>query len=206
MDTKSMKSKIFNFIFPTYSELILFLYSLIGLLFIVFHFNFLSKALILTLKQDTTREILLSFLTILIVIGIIALPIYRALSKRAWKRYEKRAILFVVILVDFIIGWNVYDALKTDSTPWEMIVPAFNSIHSTVIVIAYRYNLVNNTMISDEHAKIGDVIISGVIVIALFWFYHDILQKDPFITFSLCIFYATMINRGVFYLIKKLKK
>jgi membrane-associated HD superfamily phosphohydrolase len=144
-------------------------------------------------------------LVIIIVFGIIALPIYHAFSKRVKKKYEKRLMLFVVVVVDFIVGINVYEYLKTEITDWEIIFPIFNAVHSSIILIGWRYEIVNSSMISDEHAKLRDVIISGILVIGLFWFYQDILEKNWAITFSVCIFYATMINKGVFYLYKTLK-
>jgi membrane-associated HD superfamily phosphohydrolase len=205
MNKKNFKTKIFNFIFPTYDELALFLYSIVFLLFLVFNLKSLWESFLLTLSQDTTKEILLSMLVIIIVFGIIALPIYHAFSKRVKKKHETRLMLFVVVVVDFIVGINVYEYLKTEITDWEIIFPIFNAVHSSIILIGWRYEIVNSSMISDEHAKLRDVIISGILVIGLFWFYQDILEKNWAITFSVCIFYATMINKGVFYLYKTLK-
>jgi hypothetical protein len=205
MKKRSIKQNIFHFIFPSYDELVLFLYSLVTLLFIVFNLKSLWESFLITLRQDTGGDIFKTFIVIIVVFGLIALPIYHAFSKLQKKKFEKRLMLFVVVTVDFIIGWNVYDYMKLEVTNWEIIFPLFNAIHSSIILIGWRYEIVNTAMISDEHVKLRDVIISGILVIGLFWFYQEILEKNWAITFSVCIFYATMINRGVFYLIKTIR-
>jgi hypothetical protein len=206
MNIEKIKKAVLKFLFPDYDELTLFLFSLVTLLFVISSSGSLFRLLRLSFKQDSFFDIVLSFLFILVVLAIIFLPVFHAFSKRKKRKWEKKVMLYAIVLVDYLVAWNVYDHLKGEFSTWLIIFPLINAVQASLVAIGLWFDFITSEKISDEDADNTEIIISSILLMALFLLFHLILHQYWAITFSVCVFYATMINKIVLQAYRAIKK
>jgi len=205
MDAAGIKNRILNYLFPDYDELTLFLYSIISILFIIFNMGNLINSLVESIPVSSKGDLIKSFIFFIVVLYIIFLPIYHAFSKRKKRRWEKGLMLIIIVIMNFIIAWNVYDYLKVKSTGWDLLFPLINAIQASLVLAGMRFNAVTADKISDDNVSAAELAISGVLMMIVFIIYHHVLHEYWAITFSVCVFYATMINRLMILFFKAVK-
>lgn len=207
MDIEKIKKAILKFLFPDYDELTLFLFSLVTLLFLISGSGSLYRMFLVSFKQDSIFHIILSILVVLVVLVIILLPVFHAFSKRKKRKWEKKVMLCAIVLVDYLVAWSVYDHLKGEFSTWLIIFPLVNAIQASVVAIGLWYGFISSGKISDEDADNTEITISSIMLLVLFLVFHFKLHQYWAITFSVCVFYATFINKMVmqaYYAIKKI--
>jgi len=206
MNIEKIKKAVLKFLFPDYDELTLFLFSLVTLLFVISSSGSLFRLLRLALIQDSFFDIIMSFLFILVALAVIFLPVFHAFSKRKKRKWEKKVMLFAIVFIDYLVAWNVYDHLKGEFDTWLIIFPLINAVQASLVAIGLWYNLITSEKISDEDADSTEIIISSILLMALFLVFHLILHQYWAITFSVCVFYATIINKIVLQAYRAIKK
>jgi len=206
MDIEKIKKAILKFLFLDYDELTLFLFSLVTLLFVISGSGSLYRMFLLSFRQDSVFQIILSILVVLVVLAIILLPVFYAFSKRKKRKWEKKVMLCAIVFIDYLVAWNVYDHLKGEFSTWLIIFPLVNAIQATIVAIGLWYGFITSEKISDEDAANTDVIISSIMLMALFLVFHFKLHQYWAITFSVCVFYATIINKLVLQAYRAIKK
>lgn len=193
-----VKNLLLDFFFPDYDELILFLYSLVCILFaIVYAVPFIESASF-SLRGVSLSDFLTDLLLLLSVILLILLPVYHAFSKKPKRNWEKWGMLFSIIFLNYLIAWSTYDYLKGSFTSWEWIFPGFNALLATLYFFGWWFGFVTISKISDQQASLQEIIISSMVVTGLFLFCHFRLHTYWAVTFSICIFYSTLINKLIF--------
>lgn len=206
MNPGKIKNAILKFLFPDFDELTLFLHSLVAILFIVASAGSWLTLFRLMFRQEPFFHIFLSLLIVLAAMAIILLPVMHAFSKRAKRNWEKKIMLYAIILADYLVAWNVYYYLMGEVTSWLFIFPMINAIQATLMAMGLWFEFITSEKISDEHTDIIELIISSILVIALFVLFHLVLHQYWAVTFSVCIFYATIINQIVMQAYRSIKK
>ncbi len=206
MNPAKIKNAILKFLFPDFDELTLFLHSLVAILFIVASADSCLNMFRLMFRQDSFFHIVLSLLIVLAVMAIILLPVVHAFSKRAKRNWEKKIMLYAIILADYLVAWNVYDHLKGEVTSWLIIFPLINAIQATLMAMGLWFDFITSGKISDEHANKIELVISSILLVTLFVLCHVIWHQYWAVTFSVCIFYATIINQIVMQAYRSIKK
>jgi len=206
MNPGKIKNALLKFLFPDFDELMLFLHSLVAILFIVASAGSWSYLFRLMFSQDSFFHIVLSLLIVLAVMAIILLPVVHAISKRAKRNWEKKIMLYAIILADYLVAWNVYDHLKGEVTSWLIIFPLINAIQATLMAMGLWFDFITSEKISDEHANKIELVISSILLVTLFVLCHVIWHQYWAVTFSVCIFYATIINQIVMQAYRSIKK
>ncbi len=206
MKLEKIKSSILKFIFPDYDELTLFSYSMVVIIFAISSLRSMMLLVRLMFRQDSIFHIVLSILIILLVLVIIFLPVFHAFSKRKKRTWEKKIMLYAVVLMDYLVAWNVYDHLKGEFPNWLIIFPLINAIQATLVTIGLWFDFITSEKISDNDADQGELIISIILLIVLFVLFHFMLHQYWAITFSVCIFYATIVNKIVLQAYRSVKK
>jgi len=206
MNAGKIKNAVLNFLFPDYDEQTLFLFSLVTLLFVISSSGSLFHLLRLTLKQDSFFHIILSFLFILVVLAIIFLPVFHAFSKRKKRKWEKKVMLFAIVLVDYLVAWNVYDHVKGEFSTWLIIFPLINAVQASLVAIGLWFDFITYEKISDEDADSTEIIVSSIMLMGLFLLFHFIFHQYWAITFSVCVFYATIMNKIILQAYRAIKK
>ncbi|HNW90431.1 MAG TPA: hypothetical protein PKN48_12265 [Bacteroidales bacterium] len=206
MNPGKIKNALLKFLFPDFDELMLFLHSLVAILFIVASAGSWSYLFRLMFSQDSFFHIVLSLLIVLAVMAIILLPVVHAFSKRAKRNWEKKIMLYAIILADYLVAWNVYDHLKGEVTSWLIIFPLINAIQATLMAMGLWFDFITSEKISDEHANKIELVISSILLVTLFVLCHVIWHQYWAVTFSVCIFYATIINQIVMQAYRSIKK
>lgn len=198
MRRKGLANLLLDFFFPDYDELLLFLYSVICILFIVFNTGSFWPSIVYDFGQGGFKTILLDLVTIAGLLYIILLPVYHAFARRKKFKWEKWLLLHVIILVNYIVAWNAYEYVKAGAVGWEWVFPAVNALLATLMALGVWFHLVSLDKISDEPAATGSLILSGLLVTGLFLLCRLVWHTHWAVTFSICIFYATLVNRIVF--------
>lgn len=206
MDIEKIKNAILKFFFPDYDELTLFLFSLVTLLFVISGSGSLYRMFLLSFRQGSIFQIILSILVVLVVLAIILLPVFHAFSKREKRKWEKKVMLCAIVLVDYLVAWSVYDHLKGEFSTWLIIFPLVNAIQASVVAIGLWFNFITSEKVSDEDAGNTEIIISSIMIMALFLVFHFKLHQYWAITFSVCVFYATFLNKIVLQAYRAIKK
>jgi hypothetical protein len=68
-------------------------------------------------------------------------------------------------------------------------------INSAILIILYRARVIDQDSIGDDNASLSRIFLTGVIVLVLYLICRHHLQLFWALTFSICVSYATNINR-----------
>lgn len=206
MTLEKLKSTLLKLLFPDYDELTLFLHSMVTIIFVISSSGSLVFLVQLMFRQDSFFHVVLSIFILIVVLAIIILPIYHAFSKRKKRKWEKKIMLYAVVLMDYLVAWNVYDHLKGLLSGWELTFPLINAVQASLVTLGLWFGFINYEKVRDEDSESTEIIISSIMVILLFIIFHFILHQYWAVTFSVCIFYATIVNKIILMAYSAIKK
>lgn len=206
MKAAGVKNTLIRILFPDYDELTLFLYSMVTIIFVVSGIRSVLKMISLMFQQESFYHIVLSILIVLVVSTIIALPVFHAFSKRNKHVFEKKIMLYVVVLINYLVAWNVYDHFKGLLSGCELAFPLINAVQASLVILGLWFGFFTYEKVRDEDSESAEIIISSIMVILLFIIFHFILHQYWAVTFSVCIFYATIVNKIIIMAYRAIKK
>jgi DNA-directed RNA polymerase subunit RPC12/RpoP len=114
-------------------------------------------------------------------------------------RWEKPVLLKYAMLCFAVLitgGTGIvagYLALKTAHN-WQMVFPAWNIANGAILLLMFRAGLVGPECITDEHASVGQVLLTIVCIAIIVTVCHYLLHYHWAITYSICICYTMTIN------------
>jgi len=206
MTLEKLKSTLLKLLFPDYDELTLFLHSMVTIIFVISSSGSLVFLVQLMFRQDSFFHVVLSIFILIVVLAIIILPIYHAFSKRKKRKWEKKIMLYAVVLMDYLVAWNVYVHLKGLLSGWELAFPLINAVQASLVILGLWFGFFTYEKVRDEDPESAEIIISSIMVILFFIIFHFILHQYWAVTFSVCIFYATIVNKIIIVAYRAIKK
>lgn len=179
-----------DFLLPKYTEIDLFLLSLIIFL------SFISD-------QSFRESVIMAFFfhldggtivaLILFILGII-FSIYFTFVDDNIPVYIKGIVLFFAVSTNVCIGISAGYYMLENSHSLNLIFPLMNISNSIFLLIVYRAGALNENAISDIQAKRSEVIISSIAMVIIFIYSKYVLNNYWAITFSICLVYASNIK------------
>ena len=170
---------------PRYSQITLFLVSIIFILFYLFNFEFREDFFDFFIKRG-------SFVVIFIFVAII-LSIFNTFKNRVISQVEKYLILLGIIFTNLFIAIFAGLYVLEETQGWLVIFPSLNMINAFVLLFLCRMGLMNAKSISDEQTKKEEIILGTFFVILIFLVSQYVFNHYWAITFSICLVYATYL-------------
>ncbi len=176
---------------PHYNELSLFLMSISFILVYLTHAD-LRSGINSFLHSDRSFDY-----RGYLLVGFSALGILFSLAhifvRRRKSDFEKAAMLFFAVLVNGISGIAAGHHLLNGARGLMLIFPLCNILSGAILLILYRFNIINERCVVDDDATVLQVFVgSAVVIIAMtVCSAYDLYWA---ITFSICVAYATNVN------------
>ncbi len=196
----SKKITLLSFIIPTYDEITLFAMGFAcGLLLLTGAFSIHWKEATSTVNED----IGLLFITAFFLSGHV-LSIYQAFTDRPKTEFEKTLIIIFAVILNGFTGILAGTYMLEEATGWLMIFPILNIVNGAFLLVMLRSNAINGSNVSDEHAPLSHVVMTGTLVVILFIVCHYVLELLWVQTLTICVAYSTNINNNANNLISRL--
>lgn len=187
------RAKILNFIIPTYDEITLFAMGFTCALLMITGAFSIKWNWHQSLSKDDMNVI---GLTAVFLAGLV-LSIYHAFTSRRKTSAEKLLMLYFAVVLNASIGIMAGSRNLEDSRGWLIIFPILNIVNGALLLFLLRAQVINEDNVSDENTSLGQVAISGTVIIILFAVCHYLFNLMWTETFSICVVYSTNLNRGV---------
>ena len=180
---------------PKYDELTIFMMTVALLLLFFFDNSFRSKVVYLVVEsgRDAFRVVIL----ILFFSAGGLLSIYHVFTERRKTKIEKSALLFFAVMTNALCGFLASGHILDNwgDAPGILIVfPLWNGINCLLLLILFRAGVINETSITDENARSGEVIFGFVIILVIFVLCRFAFELYWALTFSICAVYATSFS------------
>lgn len=166
-------------------------------LFLLFFFDesFRSKVfrLVAEFGSDAFRVVIL----ILLFLAGGLLSVYHVFTERRKTKVEKGAMLFFALMTNALCGMLASGhILKNwgDAPGILMVFPLWNVINCLLLLILFKVGVINETSVTDENARSGEVIFGFVIILGIFVLCRFVFELYWALTFSICAVYATSFS------------
>ncbi len=214
-----LKRIISRFFIPQYDEITLFATSL-AFVFICF----VSLDVVVILLESFFKDVkiysqyigilyavvyflLHAFILIGGILYPVTLSIYHVFTERRKTYYEKSIILGFVITVNSFSGlFGLWYILNQGHKGLLLFFPIWNALNGMILSYLLKSGVITVKSISDENVTFLEVIISASITMLTFIVCHFYLQIFPAITFSICVAYASNVNRNILDLFLRKRK
>lgn len=190
----STSKRLFSFLIPHYDELTLFAMSMTCLLLIIDKLISGWDALHIDFSDRSDKEGIC--LAIVFLSGLF-LSLYHAFTKRKKNQLEKIFMLFFAVIINIVSGASAALYSLDYATGWKTIFPIINLVNSALLLALYRLRIIDAESIGDDNVALTKVFASLVIIIAIYLVSSRFFNHPWSITFSICVFYATNLNRMV---------
>jgi DNA-directed RNA polymerase subunit RPC12/RpoP len=189
----------FGFLVPTYDSLSVFLMAIMWMLFLVTNPK----------SQEQIRDLIRHFPTEhhgwnmlaagLVFLAVIGLCFYMVLSHREKTDNEKVIMAFFAVITAIIIAYasGMYLKGKNISHDWQIIFPLWNLFNARMLLTMLTRGVINEECVTDRQATPLQIFLGLTAVIAIFYFCNYTFKLYWAITFSICIAYATSIDRAL---------
>ncbi|MHC4482695.1 MAG: hypothetical protein ACYSW4_04025 [Planctomycetota bacterium] len=189
-----------HFLIPDYDEVTLLAMSVMFVLLYITSRTMradLHKLLSSMSGEGRGRSILgVALLGVFFFAGI-CFSVFHAFSTREKNIGEKAAMLLFAVLVS--AGTGIYAGMHmlTTRAGWLIVFPIWNIINGILLLIMFRFSIVNVDCISDRDAT-GVQIVLGLIAAAIIFICCQYFFKLHWaITYSICICYIVSFDRAV---------
>jgi len=187
--TSQIKTFAARYLIPKYNEASLFIMAI-------------SFSILLATDTDLQRQVLSIFdikdprdyLLALFIGAGIALSIFHMFSHRKKSDLEKSFMLLFAVSVNCAAGIIGGGYLYEQSEGYLSIFPVLNIINGVTLFILWRYDIVNESHVTDVNSSRIEIFISIIAVLTLFIILQRIYELYWAVIFSMCVFYATSIN------------
>ena len=178
---------------PEYDELALSLMSVTLILIVAFDQTLLFYVADTLLEE---RSIRLLLALVFFVAGMI-LSIQHVFVSRKKSGFEKIFMLFFAVFVNAFAGLAAGSHALESSTGVLTIVPIWNIANAIFLLLAYRYDFINESHITDDNAGLLEAVVSLTLVCAIFAVCHFVFGLYWAFTFSICVAYVSNLNKLV---------
>jgi hypothetical protein len=188
---KLLRDKIKGLFLPTFSELSLFMMSASFLL--VFFFNESMRSGLFKFLSEPGEAVRNCILLIFFGGGLV-LSLYHVFIEQEKTIPEKYAMLCFAVVSNAVCGIfaSVHILEQSSDAPCILILlPIWNIINCMLLLILFRFGIVNDRNISDENATGFEVLFGFLITVAIFLVCQFVFKLYWAITFSICVIYAT---------------
>lgn len=173
----------FQFV-PTYTENALSLSALVFFLLVVTNTSF----------QKDIADLVGSFLLTWLILGA-GFSIFHAFSKRQKSRFEKIFMIFFIIMINFLVGFNAGEyVLGREANNFLIIFPLWNMISAILLLLLLNSGVIGPNSISATNMDTEDFIIGAILVTMFFGVSQYVFENYWAITFSICLWYAELLH------------
>jgi hypothetical protein len=186
-----LRDRIKGFFLPTFSELTLFM---MGVAFVLVFFSTESLRSEIYKWVNASDDILTNIILLVFFGAGLGLSLYHVFAEREKTRIEKYAMLFFAVMANAVCGIiaSLYILKQSSDVPSILLLlPIWNIINCILLVISFRFGIVNESNISDENAGRFEVLFGFLITVAIFIVCRFMFKLYWAITFSICVIYAT---------------
>ena len=115
---------------------------------------------------------------------------------RTTNRWFKMFAGFYIILINLFIGTaGIFYLAENDAALYMMIFPLTNVISSMIMLFAIRYNIVRpSELIIDKEIEKREFVVGASLIPVIILASVYILKNYWIETFSICLFYVTVVN------------
>lgn len=193
MIPETKRNTFIDLFVPRYDELSLFLMSLSFFLvyFLDPELNALAYKFLITEFEPKFFSFYAVFL--LFLCGA-AFSIYHVFTTAKKTDFEKWAMLYFAIMVNGLTGLLAGVYLLQTSHGYLTVFPVWNIINSFLLLLMYRFRLIDETAIADDNPTPYQVVVGSAVVIVVFIVCQFVFRLHWTITFSACVCYATNVN------------
>jgi len=210
---RSLQDKIRDFLYPTFSDLSLFMIGLSFLL--VFLCNESVRSGLYKILEEPRKK-LFFFGWLLFFVGGLVLCLFHVFSGRKKTKIEKYAMLCFAIVSNAVCGilaslhilgippddprafsilhlWDMFSSADGRSVVSRLflILPVWNILNCAFLLLSLRAGLIDERNISDEQADRMEVLFGFIITGCIFVVCQFLFKLYWAITFSICVIYAT---------------
>ncbi len=182
-----------SFLIPRYDEVTLFVMSI---MFVVLFMTSQTMRTDLYKLIFREREISVIVIFIFFTAGIL-FSVFHAFSTREKGIGEKAAILLFAVLVSAGAGIYAGVHMLDNSVGWLVIFPVWNIINGVLLLIMFRFNMVNIDCISDSDATFVQIVVGLVAAIIIFICCQYFFKLHWAISYSICICYTVSFGKAV---------
>lgn len=184
-------SKVFaNVLIPRYNEISLFLMSIAFVLLFFTNADLrIESHEFLFENFDPRSYIALAFFVIGILYSLF--HVFTTLQKTDW---EKTTMLFFAVMVNGLSGIAAGAKMLEDSHGLLVIFPIWNIINGLLLLIMFRFGIINENSIVDDNATPLQVLLGFIVVGVIFVICQFVYKMYWAFTFSICVAYASNIN------------
>lgn len=200
------KNQLINWIVPRFSELSMFDISLILVLLLAFERNFLDFIL-----SGASSELRSSFYFVILSVMasiVIILSFYYALTPRVPGKSSQTGMVFIGCLFTILIAVTASFEILNNILPQNplslilIIFPILNIVQAIglFLVLRMRFGIIVDKFI-ERNARSGEVLISSVVIIAMFFVLIFAVQIHWAIAVSMILAvssFTTQLFRNVF--------
>lgn len=178
---------------PLYDELALFLMSLTFILLFFTHEDLRTGSCKILFDRFDPR----SYIGLLIFVLGILFSLYHVFTNRKKTKWEKIAMLFFAVVVNGSSGIAAARHLLEGSQGMLLVFPILNIANGVLLLLLYRCHIIDESSIVDDNASLLQVILGSVVVLIIFIVCRFVFQIYWAITFSICVTYASNVNRAI---------
>lgn len=186
------RNPISNLFIPRYNAITLFLMSLAFVLIFCTNAELRTGFHDLFFENKLDPRIYIAFC--LFVAGIL-FSLYHVFTARKRTDWEKIAMLFFAVFVNVLSGIAAGMHVLKDTYGVLVIFPVWNIINGVLLLIMYRLHIIDESSIVDDYATSFQVLLGSIVVVTALVACRFIFAIHWSITFSICVSYATNINR-----------
>ena len=178
---------------PGFDELALFL---MAVAFLVLYFTET------TLRAEAYEMLLCRFsvwglLTLVLFVVGLVFSIYHVFATREKTDPEKWTMLFFAVVVNYSAGLAAGIHILRESHGWVVVFPVWNVICGVVLVLMGGFNVIDETYIPDEDARIAEVLVGLPFLVVIMVGCQHVFDLYWAVTFSICVAYVTSLSRAV---------
>ena len=181
---------------PRYDELSLFLMSLSFTLLCFLNPPLRAAAHRFLITEYDWRLFPFYALIVLFISGM-ASSFYHALCRKRMTPWQQTAMLYFAVMANGLSGIAAGAYLLPGTWGLLAVFPIWNMINGLLLLLMYRFGIVDETLISDEAPSAVQLIAGGLAVTATFVICQFVFDLNWAITFSICVAYATNLNQVV---------
>jgi DNA-directed RNA polymerase subunit RPC12/RpoP/uncharacterized membrane protein YuzA (DUF378 family) len=182
-----------GFFIPIYDELSLFTMSV--------------ALILLAIGNSRMREQLWRFASatddwsfgfwIVIAIAGLCVCLYHPFTKKEKHPAEKMLMLAFAVLANGATGILAGTYMLKHTSGWLLIFPLWNIINGLILLAMFRFDIIDESCISDRDATMAQVIVGLTSVFILFILCNFVFKLYWAITFSICIVYSTSFDKAI---------
>lgn len=191
-DTELQRAKV-GWLIPTYDELSIFLLAATFLLIYLMN-GVMRKEINAFIRWFDDPRV---FFYIFLFVMALGLCLYHVFTPKEKTQPEKTVMLAFAVVTNGCISLVAAKYTIEQSAGWLLVFPAWNAINSVLLLLMWRFKIIDEECISDRDANTTEAIIGLTAVLIIFILCNYVFKLYWAITFSICIIYATSFDKAL---------